>query len=75
MTLHEFLLENGLSIDPKLQGIIGGKIAELYIELHGKKAPKTQKDYCENPVNNYTEKFLSGCSDIIIHHLTAVHNG
>lgn len=74
MTLHEFLVENGLKLDKSTESRLGNIIGNRYRETY-KKSPIKHKEKVHGisvKINHYPPTFLQKCTEDIIQFLNPV---
>lgn len=78
MILHQYLLDNGLSLDDKTISLIGQAIGDKYREKFNKSPSKHRVKGLIGKINHYPPSFLDSCSDLIIeliNPITTENNG
>lgn len=73
MTLHEFLLENGLRLDKKTEVKLGEKVSDEYRRCYVISAPKVFSEKFNALLNDYTREFLTSCTTLIINFINPQH--
>jgi len=73
MTLHEYLVENGIKLDKNTEARLGEKVSDEYRRCYGKSAPKVFSEKFYALLNDYTIDFLESCSNLIIKFLNPQH--
>jgi len=73
MTLHEYLVENGIKLDKKQEARLGEKVSDEYRSCYVKSAPKVFSEKFDALLNDYTIEFLESCSNLIIKFLHQKH--
>ncbi len=73
MTLHEYLIENGLRLEKKMEVRLGELVSDEYRNRYTKSAPKVFSQEFDALLNDYTHDFLTSCSLLIIKFINPQH--
>ena len=73
MTLHEYLVQNGLRLEKKMEAKLGELVSDEYRNCYTKSAPKVFSEEFDAFLNDYTLEFLSSCSLLIIKFINPKH--